>query len=252
MTKLLTILCLIVTITLASSSKLNLQNFEDGDIFDCKANYMKLSSRFDSLADDSRELMRELRGVMRENKDILLRLTNIENSLIKAEDFNNLKKEMFDIKAVVGFTSTQNLLTKIESFEETTNELTKALAFLKNSQTKLEIKTVQLDANLKDFKTKQEMKMTEFINDSKLDKEEFKVSSNKLLESMKSETNQSLVNQINNINSFKNDYAMKSEVPQIVHAWLTSLRKDKTIRMVDSLNKVYSKLDFGNFRVNIE
>ena len=149
---LLTILCLVATITLTSSSKLHLQNLDEAELFDCKANSLKLSAKVDGLVEDNQELMKYLREVMRENKEIMFRLNILENSS--------------EINASKGLTSDPNLIAKVEKLEETTNEINKAFSYIQNTQTKIQMKTVKIDADLNAFKTNQDHKVTELKNDT--------------------------------------------------------------------------------------
>ncbi len=81
------------------------------------------------------------------------------------------------------------------------------------------MKKVQIDTNLNDFKISQEIKITEFIKASKKDIDEFKVSSNMYLESIRNEITQNLTIQNVNIEAIITNYSLKNEMPSIVENW---------------------------------
>ena len=154
-----------------SSQLIFLQNSEDGtdqlslNTINSKVNALHEANA--KLTNEYIEVIKEIRDLSRENKSIIARLINIETSLSKTEEISSLIKEVDNIKSKVNYAATEEMITKIEKLSETNNEIDKAFTFIKNNQSKLEMKTVKLDRGLEDFMLKQELKVNEFIKETK-------------------------------------------------------------------------------------
>ena len=144
--------------------KFDMQAQGDESQFNLKEGYLKLMESVDNLVSDNRAIMKDVITIMRENKEIIIRLTNLENAAVKSCDFDNLKKEVIQIKESINLTNTEALISRIQKVEESTDEINKVFVYVKNAQTKLEMKTVEIETNLKKLEIIQQDKILEVLN----------------------------------------------------------------------------------------
>ena len=164
MVNIITLVSLLTLMSLVSNTKLIMQ---DDSEFDYKSSFLKLLSQFNSLQEDNRNIMKSITEIMNDNKSITARLTTIETTFLKKEEFNIIKKEINDLKSNMDNKVTNELYTKFENYKEKTDEIEKAFNYMKNDISMAQKKTVELEKIIINFKSNQELILSNFTNASK-------------------------------------------------------------------------------------
>ena len=180
-----------------------LQNSEDVSLSTINTKINALQDAYINFNKEYLEVIRDVREISRDNKSIIARLSNIETALTKSGDISNLIKEVNDIKTKVSFGAVEEILTKVEKLSESNEENNKAFTFIKNSQTKLEMKTIKMEKDIETFKSEQEYKAS-VVNKGL---EEFKLEQELNRKEFIKESQQLRKNEIKEISCMSNKYA---------------------------------------------
>ncbi len=96
---------------------------------------------------------------MVENKEIVIRFNSLESIVVRIPEFYSLKNEVSQIKENLNSASKEDLFAKVDTISEITDEINKSFLIIRNSQTRLEMKTVKIETELINFKTSQELRL---------------------------------------------------------------------------------------------
>lgn len=171
-----TLLLSFTIISLVSGNNILLQNSSKlKDDFDYKSEYMKISTQFNTMLQNNlelmknmQEIMKENKEIMKENKDILLKLSKIENEKVNKDVIDTINKKFNEItNSAQNSKVIEELNDKIEVISKQTENISSAFTYLKNDQSRLEMKTVKIDSDFNSIKSNLEVKVETATEDIK-------------------------------------------------------------------------------------
>ena len=133
-----------------------------------KENDYELQKQIISIQSQFIVLQQENKQLLQENNQIRSRLNKLENNMQISNSCEIIKNDIEKINLLYN-----EIYQKVEQLVLKIKEQDDSLLHSRNSQTKVEIKTVKIDSQVESFIANQEHKVNEFINKSSIDYSDF-------------------------------------------------------------------------------